>query len=61
MGPYNRYEERVCTKERKGVSTLKRRKKRGMGVHRWTIEERVYQTLEVASNSTSIFCRKKEQ
>jgi len=52
-------QRRVCTKEREGVSVVKRRERRGIRVHNKTIKERVYQTLKVISNSTSIFCRKK--
>ena len=34
--------------------------RRDVWVHSKTIEKRVYQTLEVTSNNTSVFCRKKK-
>ena len=46
----------INMKKEKGISIVERRKKRGTQVHIKTIEKRVYQTLEVASNSTSILC-----
>ena len=58
MGSYNRYKRRVCAEEGKGLSFVKRREERGMQVYRETVEKEVYQTLEVTSNSTSVFCRK---
>ena len=51
-------------KEIKSVSTIKRRKGRrkgrGVQVHWRTIEKRVYQSLKVTSNGTSIFVGKKK-
>jgi len=58
MGSYDRYKGRVCTEEGKGLSFVKRREERGMQVYRETVEKEVYQTLEVTSNGTSVFCRK---
>ena len=34
--------ERVCTKEGKDIFIVKRKKREGMWVHRWTIEKRIY-------------------
>ena len=33
MRPHNRYEERVCTEEEKGISVVEGRKGRGTQVH----------------------------
>ena len=57
MGSHNRYEKRVCTKKRKDILIVKRRERRGMGVYQGTVKKRVYQILEVASNSASVLCR----
>ena len=46
--------------EQESVSAIKRGKRRGAQIHIRTIEERVYQTLKVISNSTSVLCRKKK-
>jgi len=58
MGSCNRYKERICAKEGKDISVIERRERKGVQVHLRTIEEGIYQTLKVASNSTSVFCRK---
>ena len=55
---HNRHEGRVCAKEGKGISIVKERKRRSERVYQGTIEERVYLTLKVTSNSASILCRK---
>ena len=60
IGPYNRNKRKICTKKKKNISIVERRERRGVGVHRGTIKERIYQTLKVASNSTGIFCKKEE-
>ena len=57
VGPCDRGKREVCTKEGKGISIVKERERRG---DRRIIEIRVYLTLEIASNSTSISCRKEE-
>ena len=48
----------IEVKERKDVSAVEGGKRRGVQVHQRTIEKRVYQTLEIILNNTSIFCRK---
>ena len=60
MRLYYWYKERICTKKREGVSIVKKEERRSAQVYLQTIEKRVYQTLKVASNSTSILCRKEE-
>ena len=54
----NRYKERVCAKKREDLSIVKGRERRGVQVHKWTIEKMIYWTLEVILNVTGIFCRK---
>ena len=56
-GSCDQYEGRVHTKEGKNISIVKKRKRRGTRVHQGTTEKRVYQTLEVTSNSTGVLCR----
>ena len=48
----------IEVKEREDVSAVEGGKRRGVQVHQRTIEKRVYQTLEIILNNTSIFCRK---
>jgi len=59
LGSCNRYKGRIYAKEGEGVSIVKGRERGGTRVHSRTIEERVYQTLKVASNGTSVFIEKK--
>ena len=61
LGSCNRYKGRICAEEGESISIVKRREREGARVHTRIIEERVYQTLEVASNGTSIFHRKEGQ
>ena len=44
-----------------GVSIIKGGERRGAPVYQETIEERVYQTLKVTLNDTSVFCKKEGQ
>jgi len=55
MGSYDRYEEKVCAEEGKGVLFVKRREGRDARVYKGTAEKGVYQTLKVTSNDTGIF------
>ena len=59
MRLYNKFERRVCTEERKSISIVEGGERGYVQVYIRTIKERVYQTLKVTSNSTSIFHRKK--
>ena len=52
------WDHAIDTKEGEGVSVVEEGERRGARVHSRTIEEGVYQTLEVTSNGTSVFCRK---
>jgi len=60
LGSHDRYEEGFYAKERESVPVVKRRKE-SMRVHIGTTEERIYLTLKIASNSTSVLCRKEGQ
>ena len=57
MEPCNKDKEEIYAKEGKGVSIVEGRVERDAQVHSRIIEKKVYQTLEVASNGTSAFCR----
>jgi len=58
MKPCYKCEKRVCAKEGEGVLIVERRERRGVQVHRGTVEEGLHQTLKVVSNGTSVFCKK---
>jgi len=60
MGPCYQYKEGICAKKEKSIPIVKKEERRGVKVHIRTTEERVYQTLKVASNSTSVFYREEE-
>jgi len=53
----NKDKEGICAKEGEGVSIVERRVERDVQVYPRIIEKRVYQTFEVVSNSTNVFCR----
>ena len=61
VGSYNRGERGLCTKKRKGVPIVKRGERGGEGVYLETIEERIYLTIKITSDSTGILCRKEGQ
>ena len=60
IGLCNRDKERGCTEKEESISIVKEREKRGVWAHWRTTKKIVYQTLKIASNSTSVLCRKKE-
>ena len=55
IGLCNRSKRRVCAKKREGISVIKERKRRSVQVHWRIFEKEIYQTLKIASNSTSVF------
>jgi len=61
LGSCNRDEGRICTEEGEGVSIVKGRERRDVGVHTGIIEERVHLTLKVVSNSTGVLCREERR
>ena len=60
MKSCDRSKEKVCTEKGESISVVKGRKRGGVQVHWRTIEERVYQTLEVALNDICVFIGKKD-
>ena len=58
LRPHHRHEGGIHTKKREGISAIKRRERGGVGVHTETTEERVYLAFQVASNGTSVLCKK---
>ena len=60
LGPCHWYERRVCAKKEEGIPIIKGRKRGSTRIYIEIIEERVYLTLKVASNSISVLCRKEE-
>ena len=59
MGPCNRDERRICTMEEKGVSIVKGGKEGGERVYQRAVAERIYLTVKITTDGTSILCRKK--
>ena len=55
-----RRESRAKEKEAEKEKDNRCEERRSMRIHTRATEERIYPTLKVASNSTSVFCRKKE-
>ena len=53
-----RHKRRFCAKKEKGVSIVKREKRRGTQNYKEAVKERLHQTLKVISDSTGILCRK---
>ena len=60
MGLCNRYEREICAEKEEVVSVVKGREGRSTKFHTRITEERIYLTLKVTSNSTSVLCRKEE-
>jgi len=58
LGSHNKYEGGFCTKKGESVPIVKRRKRGGMRIYQGTIEERIYLTFEITSDSASVLCRK---
>ena len=58
MGLCDRCKERVCAKERESIPIVKRRKRRGEGVHLGATEEGIYSAVKVTLNGTNVLCKK---
>ena len=61
LGPCDRVKRRVFTKERKGVFIVERREGRSISICGRSTAKRVYLTLQITANFTSILCSKKGQ
>jgi len=56
VGSRDRCKRGVCPEEGKGVPIVERRKRRGEGVRKGTVEKRIHLTVQVTTNGTSILC-----
>jgi len=61
LGLYDKYERGIHTEKREGVPIVERRERGSMRVYTGAIEKRIYLTLKVALNSTSVLCREEGQ
>jgi len=61
LGSYNKYKREICTKEGEGVPIVEKRERESTRVHTGATEKRIYLTLKVALNGTSILCREEGQ
>ena len=59
IGPHNRCEGRICTKEGEGVFAVKRGKRGGERICKRAAEERIHSAVEITANGTGVLCRKK--
>ena len=56
MGPHNRSKRGVCAKEGEGVSVVKERKRGGEKIYQRIVAERIYPTVKITIDGTSILC-----
>ena len=56
MGPHDRCERRVHTKERKGIPVVERKERGGKRICERAVAKRVYPTVKVTTNGASILC-----
>jgi len=59
MGLCDRDKRGVCTKERESVPIVKGRKRGSKGVCLRAVKKGVYLTIQITTDGTGIFCRKK--
>ena len=59
VGPCDRHKGGVCTTKRKGISTVKGRKRGGKRICEGAVVKRVYLAVKVTTNGTGILCGKK--
>jgi len=59
LGPCHQHEGGIYAKEGESIPVVKRREREGTEIHTGATEERVHPALQVASNGTSVLCRKK--
>jgi len=60
MGPCDRDKREVCTEERESVPIVKERKRESKRVCSRAVKKGIYLTIQITTDGTSIFCRKKE-
>ena len=60
MGSHDRVEREVCAYERKNLSLVQRRIRGSKGIHLGINNKKVYPTIKVITNDTSILCREEE-
>ena len=59
IGLYHRSQRKVCYKKEEDISTVKNRKKGGLGVFKGSVEKVVYLTIKVTTDVTGVLCAKK--
>jgi len=60
MGSRDRYKGGVCTKKRKGISIVERGKGGSKRICKGAVEKKIYLTIKVTTDGTSILCREEE-
>jgi len=58
VGPHDRFEREICTKEREILFLVQRRERGSKRVYLGADEKEVYLTIKATTDGTSIFCRK---
>ena len=61
MELYNRTKGKICAKERKGILSIKKKKRKSTSIYGESIVKKVYSAIKIATNLTSLFCNKEEQ
>ena len=59
IGPCDRDKRGVCTKEGESIPIVEGRKRGSKGVCLRTVKKRIYPTVQITTDGTGIFCRKK--
>ena len=59
MGPHDRCERRVHTKERKGIPVVERKERGGKRICERAVAKGVYMAIKVTANSAGILCGEK--
>jgi len=60
MRPCYRSQRRVCSEKEEDISIVKNRKRGGTEVFEKSVEKKIYLTIEITTDITSILCAKKE-
>ena len=59
MGPRNRHERRVHTKEKKDIPVIERREREGKRICERAVVKGVYTAVKVTTNGAGILCGEK--